>query len=248
MQARLESIVRYPVKGLAGQALERAQLTDGKALPHDRRFALTYDSGAPGDKLHHASLAGLEKEERLASLTLDYDEDTTAVTLYRDGKQVARGEGSRPIGRPLLTQFFSAYLKDSPRGTARFVENAKGHFTYWDEPFLHLINLATVKDLERVARQPIDPRRFRANLWIGAPPAWEERHWVGKRLRLGEARLEAVALTERCAATTVNPDNAKHDLNVPRILRAGFGHLELGLYLRVVRDGTIAVGDSLEII
>ncbi|MBC6417224.1 MAG: MOSC N-terminal beta barrel domain-containing protein [Rhodospirillales bacterium] len=60
----LESIVRYPVKGLAGQALERVQLTDGKALPHDRRFALTYDSGAAGDNVHHARLAGVEKKER----------------------------------------------------------------------------------------------------------------------------------------------------------------------------------------
>ncbi len=252
MQARLAAITRYPVKGLMGQEIATAELTPGGPVPHDRRFALVYTTAASGqpaeDWLARARFVGLSHEERLAALGLDYDEATCLVTLLRDGKQVARGKADEPIGRTLLTQFFIAYLKNSARGTPQFVEAPGPTFGASDEIYLHLINRASVTDLERVARQNVDPRRFRANLLIEDLPAWEEFEWVGRRLRIGQALLEVVERTERCAATTVNPDTAARDLNLPRILRAGFGHPDFGLYLRVVEGGRIAEGDSLELL
>ncbi len=248
MQARLERITRYPVKGLAGDVVDQALLAQGKALPEDRRFALVYGTGGSGqpleDWLDQAQFAGLVDEERLAALQLAYDSETSVVTLLRDGRQVARGKADEPIGRTLLTQFFTAYLKGNPRGAPKFVEAPQGAFSDWDEAFLHLINLATARDLERVARQAVDPRRFRANLWLDGLAAWEEMSWVGRRVRVGEALLEVSHKTERCAATMVNPDTAARDLNIPRTLRAGYGHMDMGIYLRVIEGGAVKTGDE----
>lgn len=252
MQGRLERITRYPVRGLTGEVMAAVALAPGRPLPEDRRFALVYGSGAPGqpleDWLHQAKFVSLTHEERLAALELRYEAESATVVLLREGKQVARAKADAPIGQTLLTQFFTAYLKDSPRGTPRFVEAPDGAFTYWDEHFLHLINLATARDLERVARAPVDPRRFRANLWLEGLEPWAESDWVGRRLRVGETLLEVADKTERCAATSVNPDTATRDINVPRVLRGGYGHLDMGIYARVLEGGRIAEGDAVALL
>ncbi len=251
-QARLAAITRNPVKGLAGQEVEAAALSAGGPLPHDRRFALVYimtGSGQPAeDWSQNTQFVGLVYEERLAALGLDYDAQSCTVTLLRDGKQVTRGKADTAIGRTLLTQFFTAYLKNSPRGAPKFVEAPQQAFSTFDEIYLHLISRQSLLDLERVARQPVDARRFRANLIIEELPAWQEFDWIGKRLRIGGAIFEVVDKTQRCAATTVNPDTAQRDLNIPRTLRAGFGHLDMGVYLRVVEAGRIAAGDEVEVL
>ena len=42
--------------------------------------------------------------------------------------------------------------------------------------------------------------------------------------------------------------NNKHDLNLPLALQRGFGHCQMGLYLRVIEAGEVAAGDPLEVV
>jgi len=251
MTAQLTEVWRYPLKGLPGERLPEVALEARGPMPDDRRFAVVYNapSGAP-DKAwaETAQYVSLTHEDRLATLGLSYDRETTAITLTRQGKQVARGEAGTALGRDLLSQFFQAFLKGNPRGTPKVVEAPDRGFTEFDEHYLHLLNRASLEDLERVARKPVDARRFRANLMIEGLPAWAEFDWIGHRLKIGDCILEGAERTERCAGTMVNPDTAERDINPPRLLRAGFGHLDLGIYLRVVEPGTIREGDTIEVL
>src|SRR3546814_5034943 len=72
-----------------------------------------------------------------------------------------------------------------------------------------LINLASIHAFERVARQPVDPRRFRGNFLIEDLPAWEEFGWIDREIRIDAARLRVVRRIQRCAATNVNPETAE---------------------------------------
>ena len=256
--ATLAQIHRFPVKGLAGERLAETRLAAGRGLPGDRRFALAQSGGA-GSALDGAAWAShrlfhtLKHEERLAQLGLSYDDASEILTLLRAGKPVARGKATEPLGQMLLNQFFAAFLAGSPRGGPRLVagrSEGEGHvaFTDTDLPTVSIINLASVADIARVARQPVDPRRFRGNLWIEGAPAWAEAQWVGRRMTLGEAELEAIEPIERCAATAVNPETGVRDLNIPRLLQGGFGHLNCGLYCRVAKGGTVREGDALEVL
>jgi uncharacterized protein YcbX len=112
---------------------------------------------------------------------------------------------------------------------------------------LSLINLASVRDLERVVGRPVHPLRFRANLYFDGGTAWEEFAWVGRRLEIGGARLEVVDRIERCAATDVDPVTGARDMNLPRTLARGFGHVDMGVYAAVTAAGEIAVGASLDL-
>ncbi len=53
-----------------------------------------------------------------------------------------------------------------------------------------------------------------------------------------------VSPIDRCTATTVNPETAERDIDVPGDLRRSFGHVNMGIYAEVVEGGTVAVGDQ----
>ncbi|MGF6229723.1 uncharacterized protein YcbX [Inquilinus ginsengisoli] len=248
---RIAELYRYPVKGMTGQKLAATDLAAGETLPHDRRFAIVHgasqcDPTAPSWQPKRQFLQRMT-DERLALLGIDYDDVTEALTLKRDGKQVARGLLSLPIGQELINQFLNAFMKDA-RGAVKIVSAPGLAFTDKPEKLVSLINLASVKDIERVTRAPVDPRRFRGNLILEGLPAWAEFDWIGRELAIGPVRLKVVSRITRCAATNVNPATGERDLNIPKALITGFGHADCGIYAEVLAGGRIAEGDTLTVV
>ena len=238
--ASVQQICRFPVKGLNAETLERVALTPGQGLPDDRRFAIAYGLGTGARR----GFYDLVQEERLAQLRVTYDPAGPTLTLSRQGRQVVSANPCDQTGCMLLNQFFAGFLTGSRRGTPTFQEvGADGRDEALPNP-VSLINLASIRDFERVARQPVDPRRFRGNILFDGLPAWAEFGWIGREIRIGTARLKVFERTQRCAATNVNPDTAERDMNIPLTLRKGFGHLDLGVYAEVVSGGEVKPGDD----
>ncbi|NIA71875.1 MOSC domain-containing protein [Pelagibius litoralis] len=241
MTARIQQIYRFPVKGLNAESLESAALTPGAGLPEDRRFTLSYGL-TTGAKRGFFQLTG---EEKLAQLSVTYDAEAPHLTVQRQGRQVVSANPCDQTGQMLLNQFFAGFLSGSARGTPSFQE-AVGEARPEALPeAVSIISLASIRDFERVARTPVDPRRFRGNIVIDGLAAWEEFAWLGKEVIIGETRMKITERTQRCAATNVNPDTAQRDMNIPLTLRKGFGHMDMGVYAEVTAKGTIRVGDSL---
>jgi uncharacterized protein YcbX len=99
-------------------------------------------------------------------------------------------------------------------------------------------------ELERAAGMPLNPLRFRPNIVIEGSSAWEEFGWIGKTVSVGDAELQVLARTQRCAATDVDPDTGKRETALPAVLQRTWGHADFGVYARIARGGTIAVGDA----
>ena len=121
-----------------------------------------------------------------------------------------------------------------------------GHFMDKPDNVMSLINLATVRSLEEQWGYPIDPLRFRANIYIDGAAPWEEFDWVGNDIRLGEAVFWVDRRNGRCGATNVDPATGRRDRDIPGSLRKAFGHKDLGIYLVARTDAGLAVGDMLE--
>lgn len=249
MTITLTAINRYPIKGLNGEALQRVTLKAGQRLPGDRIFALAFGS-APWQAtapqwLPPRHFYSLRNEARLAQLQAHYDFENGLLTLYRQDREVARGDIHTPVGRAIIGQFFAEFLGPDGRGLPKLLEAAPAHpLTDVPDPWISLLNLDTLEDLARVARRELDPRRFRANLWIAGAGAWKEREWLGREIEVGRVRLRVVEMIERCAATNVNPESAERDINLPLLLQRGYGHRCMGVHCMVMRGGEIEVGDE----
>jgi uncharacterized protein YcbX len=252
MSISIASIYRHPVKSLTAERLEQVTLAPGQAVPNDRRFALSLGStpieGASTEWMPKSKFVALVRTEKLAALETQFDDTTETLTILRDGKQVSRGKLTDAIGRISIEEFFGAYLGDEAKGRPKVVEAEQGHvLSDVPDPVLSILNLASVKDLERVTKKPVDPLRFRANLWLEGLEPWEEFTWVGREITVGGAKLAVTERIGRCPATNVNPTTSERDLNIPKALMMGFRHQDMGVYAQVQEGGEIKTGYAVEV-
>ena len=244
--AEVKALYRYPVKGLSGEALARTTLTPGDTVPGDRVYAIEngggrFDANAPRHlpKIHFLMLM---RDERLATLRSKFEDSTHTLTILRDGKQVARGELSTALGRRLIEQFFAAYMKRELRGSPKIV-HAHGHsFSDVAAKCVHIVNLASVRELERTLGRPVDPLRFRANLYLDGLAPWAEFGWIDREIGLGNSTLGVFARTTRCEATNVDPARGVRDMALPAHLQRTWGHQDFGIYARVMSGAEITIG------
>jgi uncharacterized protein YcbX len=244
--AAVAALYRYPVKGFTPEPLERVELTAGETLPLDRAYAIEngpgrFDPAAPRH-LPKIAFLMLMRDERLATLRSAFDDATRTLTISRGGKPVVRGQLDTPLGRQLIEQFVAAYMKAELRGAPRIV-CAPGHsFSDVAAKCVHIVNLASVREVERAVGRTVDPLRFRANIYIDGLAPWAELGWMDEEIRIGPARLAAFARTTRCDATNVDPTTAARDMAIPATLMRTWGHQDFGIYAKVVAGGAIAVG------
>lgn len=249
---RIISLYRYPIKGLSPQPLESVVLKLGETIPFDRIYAIEngpgrFNSDQP-KYLPKINFLMLMRHERLAALKTEFDEATETLTILRDGKQVARGVLSTPLGRQMIEQFFAGFMQAELKGRPKIV-SAPGHsFSDVAAKCLHFVNLATLRDLERIVGKPLNPLRFRANVYFDGGEAWEEAKWIGREIAAGEARLKIFSETERCEATNVNPETGIRDASIPPAMLRALGHAHVGFYAKVSQGGLAQIGDRLNLI
>lgn len=248
--ATIQAIYRYPVKGLSPEPLARATLQTGQTIMGDRLYAIEngpsgFDPAAPAyrHKLHYLMLM---RNERLATLRSRYEDASHTLAIGYEGREAARGDLRTAQGRAAIEAFFAAFSAADLRGPPK-VLHAPGHsFSDVAAKVVSIVNLASVADLENYVGAPIDPLRFRANIYVAGWPAWQELDLVGQDIAIGAGvRLKAVKRIKRCAATNVDPDSGARDLSIPDTLMRAFGHADCGVYAQVVAPGEIAEGDRL---
>jgi uncharacterized protein YcbX len=247
---RIETIYRYPVKGLSAEALEEVMLTPGETLPHDRRFALAqgdapFDPAAPTwlQKRHFGCLMA---NARLAYLHTAFDPRSGMLVIRAPDAAPFAGDTRTAEGRAAIAGFLAGFLGEEASGEPSFVE-APGHaFTDVAKKCVSIIGLASLAALEAKLGVPLDPLRFRANFYFSGGMPWGEFDLLGEEIMLGGARLRVFKRIVRCPATEVNPATAERDAKPPQALREHFGHADLGVYAEVIEEGRVAVGDALE--
>ena len=249
-EARIQAIYRYPVKGLSPQPLGRVALKPGETLPGDRLYAIEngpsgFDPAAPAYFPKQRFLM-LMRNERLAALRTDYDEATHTLTIHWEGREAAAGDLRTKEGRLAVEAFFRRFMPDELRGPPKVLFGDGHSFSDVAKKVVSIINLASVAAVENAAGQPVNPLRFRANVYVEGWPAWREFDLLDRELSLGSARVKVVKRIVRCAATEVDPDTGIRDLPIPSTLMQSFGHADCGVYAEVISAGEIGAGDRIE--
>jgi len=250
-QARIASIYRYPVKGLSPERLAATALDVRQTVAADRLYAIEngpsgFDPAAPAYFPKQRFLM-LMRNERLAALDTRFDEASHRLVVRHDGEAV-HGDLRTTDGRRAIEDFFAAFCADELRGPPKIL-HAPGHsFSDVARKVVSIINLASVAAVGALVGAPVDPLRFRANVYVDGWPAWSELERVGEVLAIGpQARLKVVKRIERCAATNVEPGTGVRDLSIPHSLLRALGHTDCGIYAEVIAPGPIAPGDRVAV-
>jgi uncharacterized protein YcbX len=249
--ATIRAIYRYPVKGLSAEKLPTATLVAGEMLAGDRRYAIEngpsgFDPAAPA-YLPKQRFLMLMKNERLARLDTSFEDASRTLSIRDNGREAARGDLSTRQGRAAIEAFFAAFCSDELRGPPKILE-APGHsFSDVARTVVSIINLASVAKVAEFVGRPVDPLRFRGNLYVEGWPAFGELDLVGRDIAIGSARARIVKRIVRCAATNVEPATGIRDLDIPKRLMQTLGHSDCGIYAEVIATGEVKAGDAVAV-
>lgn len=241
----LAAIHRHPVKSLGVEALERVTLAPGAWMPMDRVWAVTragtaFDADNP-DWVEPNNFARVTHAPRLAQARAGWDGAT--LTLAHPDAPALSADPETAEGRAAVEAWVAPLVEDALSGPFHLAR-ARQPLTDVDRPWLSLHSLASLRALSEAAGRPLDPLRFRGNLWIEGLEPWAEAQWPGRVLAVGAVRLRVVEPIWRCAATQANPDTGARDADTLGAMRRLVGDTCFGVYAEVVEGGEIALGDA----
>jgi uncharacterized protein YcbX len=251
----IESLWRYPVKSMRGEALPEAFLGFAGVFG-DRVCAFRTTTAQPG----FPYLTAREQEHMLLY-----------SASFRDGgmsgpPNLSEAEALPPGVTPVYPdQARFAVAVRSPSGESYSVDDPRlaemlrpeadqGTITLHrsDRAMTDCrpVSLFSVQTAERLAGEaglPVDKRRFRANLYIDlrATTGYAENEFVGRKLRIGgKAVLMITDQDPRCKMITLDPDTAEPK---PEVLRAvtRLHDNKAGVYGVVIVEGMVRSGDPI---
>ena len=243
--SRVNALWRYPVKSHGREPLERVTLTAGATIPWDRTWAVAHDrSGADGSEwVPCAHFSRGAKAPALMAITAELDPgarrlvlrhpDLPDLVFWPDEDPQALLDWSRPL------------IPDDRATSARVLPCPGRGYTDSDFPSVTLCNLASHRAVEGRLGRSISTARWRGNIWVDGLAPWEEFDWIDREIRVGDAIVIPRERTERCKATTANPDTGRRDTDTLGVLES-WGHRDFGVRAEVVRSGQITLGAGVE--
>lgn len=249
---RLAAIWRHPIKSHGRKSLPSVTVTAGATLPWDRRWAVAHDA-ARIDREHPAwanwiNFSRGAKAPRLMAINATLDETTASLTLTHPERPALTFRPDDPAGESRFLDWVRPLCPpDRAQPAGIYTVPGRG-MTDTDYPSVSILNLASNADLSARMGVDLSPLRWRGNLWLDGAEPWAEAAWPGRHLRIGPAEFEIVEPIVRCAATAANPATGLIDADTLNALQAQRGAQIFGVYARVIRGGTIASGDTAEVL
>lgn len=162
-------------------------------------------------------------------------------THARAGKPY-RGKESSQLHLTADPEIAASYAADA--GTLVTLDRSRPRW-FDARPISVLLDL-WVRDVEAMVGEPLDPLRWRPNVYVTAAPGFVQREadLVGATLRAGGVTLRVVETIKRCVTTTYDVQTGA---GFPLVLEAVAVERQnvVGVYCEVVTPGETAVGDAL---
>jgi uncharacterized protein YcbX len=264
--AELAAIYCYPVKSLRGAARKTAKV-ELIGLAGDRRFLVVDASSRFRTIQQLPKMVQVEVETKPNGIVLRHDVAGTCfvstprgaaeetVTIWEDNVPAlaAGGEADEYLSRLLGTPLRLVYLANpNGRRVETAIDAGEDHVSFADVTPVLLTSMTSLADLSARAGARIEMRRFRPNLVVSGAGPWQEDTW--RAIRIGAVRFRVAMPCARCAITTRDPDTGEQlDPYEPlrtlqRFHRGREGGAMFGQYLIPDNEGTIGIGDKVEVL
>ena len=265
MQAVLSEIHRYPVKSIAADSLQSAEV-EPRGLRGDRRWMVVDSNGKFLTGREFGALtqivAQVDGDELALSApgrsTLHAHADPRAqrvrVTVWRSQVDAlpANPDADAWISDWLGQPARLVYMDDEARRPVNPDHGRPGdEVSFADGYPLLLISQAALDTLNTRLATPITMQRFRPNLVVAGTASHAEDTW--RRIRIGTIEFDVVKPCVRCVFTTVEPGSGRRDPS-GEPLRTLVGYrrtpsgVTFGQNLIPRGTGTVSVGDAVTVL
>lgn len=251
MSVKITALYTAAIKGTRLRNVEQVEL-DERGAAGDRKFFVADERNRMRNGKQLGSLQAVVARFEPPRLEL----------AFPDGSVV---DGEIELGEPVSTQFFSHQvvgrevlgpwaqaLSDFCGQPLRLLESGSAVDRGAKGP-VSLISRGSLRRIgEQAGTEPLDARRFRMMIEVDGVEPHAEDGWLGRRLQVGSAVLRFDGNVGRCLVTGRDPETGEATLPTLDLLRAYRTDLEtteplpFGIYGRVLRPGTVRVGDTME--
>lgn len=208
----LNSITIYPVKSLDGISLQRAMITEGGCLLHDREYAITDQEGN--------FIIG-KTNSQVYSLRSKVDFENEIIS-FRKHNEILWNNFHLEDEKLEIQLYLGAYFNVP----VNFIKNSRGRFM--DIPDVSGVTVVSTASLQAVSGWYSNMnlnetrKRFRATIEIGAVISFWEDHLFstegsGIEFKIGNVTIFGISPRARCIVPTRNPENGEITHAFPKI-------------------------------
>ena len=234
---QVEAIFRYPVKSMAGERVEVANL-GWHGIDGDRCLALRRTQERSGFPWLTAS----KLPDLLLFTPLRHEDgvpgDLPTHVRTPEGKEMA-----------IFGEDLAAEIERRHNAPVQMMHMRAGIF---DEASVSVIATDTVREIGRLAGSGSDMRRFRPNIVVRLlrPNPFEENKWLGGVLLFGEPgegpRVSVTMRDARCSMVNFDLDSGR---SAPEVLKSivRTNQNSAGIYGTVIRTGRLVTGQTVRL-
>lgn len=244
---QVTSLWRHPIKSHGREAVQSTTLIAGHTMPGDRVWAVAHDaSSADGSAwVSCGNFSRVSKAPALMAMTATFNDAAGMVTLTHpklaeftfnpDGDIAPFLDWVRPI------------MPSDRAQSARLVKVPDRGMTDSDFPSVTICNMSSHRAVQQKMGFDLSIHRWRGNIWLDGLAPWEEFDWMDRDIRIGDAILRPMERTDRCAATTTNPETGLRDADILSVLDS-YGHRDFSVRAEVIQGGHIEIDSKAELI
>lgn len=250
MTGTLTHIWRHPIKSHGWEALEHVLLSAGQTMPGDRVWAVAHDQSA-ADGSEWVSCRNFSigsKAPLLTAIGATLDEQGATIRLTHPDRPDLEFAPDDPAELATFLDWVAPLMPENRAQSTRIIRVPGRGMTDSDFPSITLCNMASHRAVEQAVGKPLDIRRWRGNFWFDGFALWEEFDWLDREVQLGDAIVIPRERTERCLATTANPETGNRDADTLGALNGHWGHQDFSVRAEIIKGGMVRVGDAVGLV
>ena len=261
MSATISSINYCPVKSVSFQTIENCIIKKDIGIVSDRIFAFAKDLDKEQAKLFEKSpddrkgkwnkVLTLKNSPALNKYNFIFKDEKLTLTLK--DKEILTIDINQLEQRQALSNKISE-LESSLKQPITLMKNRE--FPFFDTSIsnkvnfvnsVSLLNIQSINDFQKKIERNVESSIFRGNICINGIEPWKEREWIGKIIKINNVSFKVEKNIPRCVAINLKPKTDDNSFNLLQSLKKTYNHFEMGIYLTVLNDGQINIGDSISI-
>ena len=261
MSATISSINYCPVKSVSFQTIENCKIKKDIGIVNDRIFAFAKDLDKEQAKLFEKSpddrkgkwnkVLTLKNSPALNKYNFIFKDEKLTLTLK--DKEILTIDINQLEQREALSNKISE-LESSLKQPITLMKNRE--FPFFDTSIsnkvnfvnsVSLLNIQSINDFQKKIERNVESSIFRGNICIDGIEPWKEREWIGKIIKINDVTFKVEKNIPRCVAINLKPQTDDNSFNLLQSLKKTYNHFEMGIYLTVLNDGQINIGDSISI-